>query len=139
MSCVLLFDSYLLHSMIICKLHNFSSGIKHDGGMCDGCRMQPIYGMRWKCADCTNYDLCSVCYHGDKHQLRHRFYRINGPNADRYTYLGQLKCLSSLIWWFLVCYSIHIANTQVSHLQDTVLAGMCFMVSSAVGDWNKCE
>lgn len=51
--------------------------------MCDGCRMQPIYGMRWKCAECTNYDLCSTCYHGDKHHLRHRFYRITNPNADR--------------------------------------------------------
>lgn len=62
----------------------FLSGIKHDGSMCDGCRMQPIYGIRWKCADCTNYDLCTTCYHGDKHQLRHRFYRINTPNSDRY-------------------------------------------------------
>lgn len=51
--------------------------------MCDGCRMQPIYGMRWKCADCPDYDLCSMCYHGDKHQLRHQFYRIDGPNAER--------------------------------------------------------
>ncbi|XP_048582357.1 E3 ubiquitin-protein ligase MIB1-like [Nematostella vectensis] len=59
------------------------TGIKHDGTMCDGCRMQPIFGMRWKCAECGNYDLCSTCYHGDKHHLRHRFYRINQPGAER--------------------------------------------------------
>lgn len=63
-------------------LDSSPTGIKHDGSMCDGCRMQPIYGIRWKCADCSNYDLCSTCYHGDKHQLRHRFYRINTPNSD---------------------------------------------------------
>lgn len=61
----------------------FLPGIKHDGSMCDGCRMQPIYGMRWKCADCPDYELCSMCYHGDKHQLRHQFYRIDSPNAER--------------------------------------------------------
>lgn len=40
-------------------------------------------GIRWKCAECSNYDLCSVCYHGDKHNLRHRFYRISAPGAQR--------------------------------------------------------
>lgn len=51
--------------------------------MCDTCRQQPIFGMRWKCAECANYDLCSICYHGDKHHLRHRFYRISTPAGDR--------------------------------------------------------
>lgn len=51
--------------------------------MCDTCQQQPIYGIRWKCAECTNYDLCSICYHSDKHHLRHRFYRITTPGAER--------------------------------------------------------
>ena len=37
---------------------------------------------RWKCAECTN-DLCSICYHGDKHHLRHRFYRIISVGSER--------------------------------------------------------
>lgn len=61
----------------------FLTGIKHDGTMCDTCRQQPIIGIRWKCAECTNYDLCTVCYHGDKHHLRHRFYRITTPGSER--------------------------------------------------------
>lgn len=60
------------------------SGIKHDGTMCDTCRQQPIIGIRWKCAECTNYDLCTTCYHGDKHHLRHRFYRITTPGSERF-------------------------------------------------------
>uniref|UniRef100_A0A8C4R8F4 RING-type E3 ubiquitin transferase n=1 Tax=Eptatretus burgeri TaxID=7764 RepID=A0A8C4R8F4_EPTBU len=59
------------------------TGIKHEGTMCDTCRVQPIIGVRWKCAECTNYDLCTACYHGDKHQLRHRFYRIATPGSER--------------------------------------------------------
>uniref|UniRef100_A0A8C8JJ55 RING-type E3 ubiquitin transferase n=1 Tax=Oncorhynchus tshawytscha TaxID=74940 RepID=A0A8C8JJ55_ONCTS len=59
------------------------TGIKHDGTMCDTCRQQPIIGIRWKCAECTNYDLCTTCYHGDKHHLRHRFYRITTPGSER--------------------------------------------------------
>ncbi|XP_066272663.1 E3 ubiquitin-protein ligase MIB1-like isoform X1 [Branchiostoma lanceolatum] len=64
-------------------LDSSPTGIKHDGTMCDTCRMQPIFGIRWKCAECTNYDLCSSCYHGDKHNLRHRFYRIATPGTER--------------------------------------------------------
>ncbi|XP_045061904.1 E3 ubiquitin-protein ligase mib1-like isoform X5 [Coregonus clupeaformis] len=59
------------------------TGIKHDGTMCDTCRQQPIIGIRWKCAECNNYDLCTTCYHGDKHHLRHRFYRITTPGSER--------------------------------------------------------
>uniref|UniRef100_A0A8C8U3P3 RING-type E3 ubiquitin transferase n=1 Tax=Peromyscus maniculatus bairdii TaxID=230844 RepID=A0A8C8U3P3_PERMB len=63
-------------------LDSAPTGIKHDGTMCDTCRQQPIIGIRWKCAECTNYDLCTVCYHGDKHHLRHRFYRITTPGSE---------------------------------------------------------
>lgn len=64
-------------------LDSAPTGVKHDGTMCDTCRQQPIFGIRWKCAECANYDLCSTCYHGDKHQLRHRFYRIATPAGER--------------------------------------------------------
>ncbi|XP_028162831.1 E3 ubiquitin-protein ligase MIB1 isoform X3 [Ostrinia furnacalis] len=64
-------------------LDSAPTGVKHEGTMCDTCRQQPIFGIRWKCAECSNYDLCSVCYHGDKHHLRHRFYRISAPGAQR--------------------------------------------------------
>ncbi|KAL3868374.1 hypothetical protein ACJMK2_041187 [Sinanodonta woodiana] len=64
-------------------LDSAPTGVKHDGTMCDTCRQQPIFGVRWKCGECTNYDLCSVCYHGDKHNLRHRFYRITTPGSER--------------------------------------------------------
>ncbi|XP_043784651.1 E3 ubiquitin-protein ligase MIB1 [Apis laboriosa] len=64
-------------------LDSAPTGVKHDGTMCDTCRQQPIFGIRWKCAECGNYDLCSICYHGDKHHLRHRFYRIATPGSER--------------------------------------------------------
>jgi len=59
------------------------TGLKHEDSVCDGCRIQPILGVRWTCADCNSYDLCSLCYHGDRHQLRHRFYRVYTPQSER--------------------------------------------------------
>ena len=66
------------------------TGVKHDGTMCDTCRQQPIFGIRWKCAECANYDLCSVCYHGDKHHLRHRFYRITARRPQSHWVTPQM-------------------------------------------------
>ncbi|XP_050091265.1 E3 ubiquitin-protein ligase mind-bomb [Anopheles aquasalis] len=64
-------------------LDSAPTGIKHEGTMCDTCRQQPIFGIRWKCAECNNYDLCSICYHSDKHHLRHRFHRIATPGGEK--------------------------------------------------------
>ena len=69
-----------------------STGIKHDGTMCDSCRQQPIFGMRWKCAECANFDLCSLCYNGERHNSRHRFYRILAPGYERVPVEARKKC-----------------------------------------------
>ena len=65
--------------------------IKHESIKCDSCLIDSIYGIRWACADCLiddniNYNLCSDCYHNDKHQLKHRFYRIISEISEKYLY-----------------------------------------------------
>ncbi|PGG96639.1 hypothetical protein AJ79_09512 [Helicocarpus griseus UAMH5409] len=53
--------------------------IRHYGINCDSCG-DTIYGTRYKCRDCSNYDLCSPC-HGDAIQNHpdHRFDTIKKP------------------------------------------------------------
>ena len=60
----------------------FFIGIYHEHVVCDACQSNPIVGMRWKCADCNDYDLCSMCYHGGLHSLTHAFNRIDVPKAE---------------------------------------------------------
>ena len=69
-----------------------ATGVKHEGALCDSCRQQPIFGIRWKCAECPNFDLCSLCYHGERHNLRHRFYRILAPGHERVMMERRRKC-----------------------------------------------
>ncbi|KAK7069478.1 E3 ubiquitin-protein ligase mib2, partial [Halocaridina rubra] len=49
--------------------------VKHPNHICDGCKRQAISGIRWKCSTCYDYDLCTMCYMGDKHDLSHTFIR----------------------------------------------------------------
>lgn len=48
-------------------LHNIS---------CDGCDEDEIQGPRYKCADCPFFDLCSSCYNDGKHDMTHKFKKI---------------------------------------------------------------
>ena len=71
-------------SAVVLTLFFLISGVNHTNIVCDGCHASPIYGTRWKCIDCENsVNLCSPCYHGDKHSLRHSFVRITAPDAPQ--------------------------------------------------------
>lgn len=60
---------------------------KHEGVVCNACKQTPIIGHRWKCMNCpgnevssdSSVDLCFMCYHSDKHNVRHRFILIQQP------------------------------------------------------------
>ena len=56
-------------------------GVKHSNIICDGCRSQGIAGMRWKCIKCYDFDLCSECYMGDKHDVNHAFLRFDNASS----------------------------------------------------------
>lgn len=55
---------------------NASTGVKHSNIVCDGCKRYGIAGIRWKCAQCFDFDLCTQCYMSDKHDLNHTFQRF---------------------------------------------------------------
>ncbi|XP_052131262.1 uncharacterized protein LOC113214724 isoform X3 [Frankliniella occidentalis] len=60
---------------------NATAGVSHNV-ICDECNDRPLKGIRWKCVPCSDYDLCSACYHAGKHDLLHKFYRIDTPSSD---------------------------------------------------------
>ncbi|KAF8568544.1 hypothetical protein P879_04661 [Paragonimus westermani] len=72
-------------------LDSAPTGVKHPGTICEGCHESPIYGIRWKCVVCLSTDLCSNCYHGDKHTLAHQFLRITAPYKTRVIVGRRLK------------------------------------------------
>lgn len=64
-------------------------GIVHDKIKCDGCKVEPIHGIRWACAEClvndnSTVNLCSKCYHADSHLVKHQFFRIVTPLSEKY-------------------------------------------------------
>ncbi|BGP54361.1 hypothetical protein JCM8202_000794 [Rhodotorula sphaerocarpa] len=59
-----------------------AEAVRHDGVFCDGCRGDMI-GNRYKCRDCSNYDLCGPCIdqRDTYHTSLHRFVEIARPGA----------------------------------------------------------
>ncbi|XP_071944973.1 E3 ubiquitin-protein ligase MIB2-like [Antedon mediterranea] len=59
-----------------------SAGAIHPRITCDACLQEQITGIRWKCVDCLDYDLCHKCYMTDKHNLKHTFKRFDFVNSE---------------------------------------------------------
>ncbi|CAC5385240.1 MIB [Mytilus coruscus] len=61
---------------------NAQIGVMHSHVQCDGCGENPLRGIRWKCRNCINYNLCTRCYMEDEHDSNgHKFKRIQSENA----------------------------------------------------------
>ena len=43
---------------------------------CDGCKMYPLAGKRYKCDICPNFDFCEKCYEKEKEKHKHSFTMI---------------------------------------------------------------
>lgn len=52
----------------------------HEGVSCDSCRKSNFRGLRFKCLNCYDYDLCSTCYE-------------NGLTSSRHTINHPMQCI----------------------------------------------
>ena len=54
-------------------------GYIHRGITCNSCQTSPICGIRYKCANCVDYDVCERCEVRDDHNRTHLFIKIRIP------------------------------------------------------------
>ncbi|KAM3451159.1 hypothetical protein MY3296_005531 [Beauveria thailandica] len=55
------------------------NGCVHRGCQCNACGMVPIRGIRYRCANCADFDLCETCEAQGVHIKTHIFYKIRIP------------------------------------------------------------
>ncbi|KAK3694928.1 hypothetical protein B0T22DRAFT_87463 [Podospora appendiculata] len=51
----------------------------HRGCQCNACGIVPIRGIRYRCANCADFDLCETCESQGLHTKTHIFYKIKIP------------------------------------------------------------
>ncbi|XP_071451950.1 E3 ubiquitin-protein ligase MIB2 [Hetaerina americana] len=71
---------------------NAPAGVKHPNIICDACRRCGIAGMRWKCIQCEDYDLCTACYMSDMHDVNHVFQRFESANSTGEDLVPRIGC-----------------------------------------------
>lgn len=54
-------------------------GYIHRGVTCNSCNAMPIQGIRYRCANCIDYDLCETCEAMQVHIKTHLFYKVRIP------------------------------------------------------------
>ncbi|CAL1544053.1 unnamed protein product, partial [Lymnaea stagnalis] len=60
---------------------NGPCGVFHPNTVCSGCEENGIEGFRWKCSECEEVNLCSSCYHSNKHSTSHPFLRFDNRSS----------------------------------------------------------
>lgn len=53
----------------------------HNDVSCDACGKKNFFGPRFRCVQCSNYDLCFLCYHTGDHDPSHAFVQIDWPHS----------------------------------------------------------
>eukprot|EP00043_Microstomoeca_roanoka_P002700 m.39865 g.39865 ORF g.39865 m.39865 type:complete len:257 (-) comp11661_c0_seq4:1128-1898(-) len=51
-------------------------GVVHRGVTCNNCKASPIKGVRYKCANCADFDLCADCELLEVHNPKHVFIKL---------------------------------------------------------------
>ncbi|MCJ1414758.1 hypothetical protein MMC32_001086 [Xylographa parallela] len=54
-------------------------GYVHRGVSCNSCNTQPIRGIRYRCSNCADFDLCETCEAAQIHPKTHVFYKVRVP------------------------------------------------------------
>src|SRR5690606_29299434 len=54
-------------------------GYIHRGVTCNSCSTQPIRGVRYRCSNCVDFDLCEHCEAMDAHPKTHLFFKVRIP------------------------------------------------------------
>ena len=54
-------------------------GYVHRGVSCNSCGATPIRGIRYRCANCVDFDLCEQCEALQMHPRTHLFYKVRIP------------------------------------------------------------
>lgn len=72
-------ENRLLLLYQIAEEQSIKEGYIHRGISCNSCGQLPIRGIRFRCANCFDYDLCEQCEANNQHGRRHVFNKIKIP------------------------------------------------------------
>ena len=78
----------------------------HFHVQCDGCKMNPLRGNRYKCKGCPDFDFCESCYqkNNESHAHAHEFKLIEKPkNTRRMGFKNTKYCQRGIVHSNVMC------------------------------------
>ncbi|XP_071944964.1 uncharacterized protein [Antedon mediterranea] len=112
---------------------NAPTGATHANVTCGACSKEAFLGVRWKCNDCSNYDLCNLCYMKQEHEMDHQFLRITHDGGQR-VFVGKRHGSVVLQAWG-ICAGAEV--TRGKHWKWGDQDGGDTGVVKLIANWNK--
>ncbi|CAC5421441.1 unnamed protein product [Mytilus coruscus] len=101
------------------RLFDNAQTVKHTHSTCNACNKHPLSGIRCKCLNCDDIDLCTFCYMCDAHDVSHIFNRIESEDSK-----GEKVPPREDIQWTGYKYACGILeNAEVSRRNDNQIKG----------------
>ena len=76
----------------------------HYNVICDGCKVTPLRGNRYKCKKCKNFDFCEDCYKKNKESHGHDFQIIAHPHCrNRLGHPNKKYCQRGIVHSKIMC------------------------------------
>ncbi len=76
----------------------------HFNIICDGCKVTPLRGKRYKCKQCRDFDFCEECYKKNKESHGHDFHVIERPHCrNRLGHKNTKYCQRGLVHSKVMC------------------------------------
>ena len=123
----------LFKALVLCNLGC------HFGVTCDSCSSENIFGYRYLCAICEDYNLCSNCFEDRKqtkdHQLHHPLLLIRSPDtvSKLNNFLSLLATGLSSLQAFLAMYEVTHDHTCNSCSNGQKIKGLLFICDDCRG------
>ena len=76
----------------------------HYNVICDGCKVTPLRGNRYKCKKCKDFDFCEDCYQKNKESHGHDFFIIQHPRCrNRLGHPNKKYCQRGIVHSKVMC------------------------------------
>lgn len=135
--------------LLLSHLTKANNEAPHFGSVCKSCQTSPIRGIRYRCVNCVEYDLCYSCEADSSldHDDRHVFVKIDKPlplaptATQRSSSLRSSETQEPLIPYLLYPDSIALERAQKNGLSDCFHPGVscgCCGVAPIFGVRYKC-
>ena len=118
------------------EINNNINNIIHIGIKCNNCGLENIQGIRYKCINCPDFNLCQKCESESEHEPNHIFLKIRRPILDE-DFKDKIKVFNYKNSGYNYCVDEKNLVFSMINKEDDSLARQILLTNNGFEDWKS--